>query len=222
MFNIFRRRKSDRATSGGTTPLDAVRFDVMGYEPQGEPEPGRVRVWHTSEGDGLGLFFFPSPPDLPMTARSVEEIRAFYEAVADGSPARVVEVGLTLAGSVPAVRTILKMLQQPSGMTYVASLTLPFRDFSYVLKVQCAEQAPTGLREAVLLDGFLDAGGDPEALQSGKHVPGWDPDSAAHDEDFSDHPVARARQVLRHLETTLTVSDTVRAAPAFPLPEPRG
>jgi hypothetical protein len=43
-------------------------------------------------------------------------------------------------------------------MTYVGSLTIPFLDFSFVIKVQCEEKGATGIREAVLLDRRLESG----------------------------------------------------------------
>src|SRR5262249_50068884 len=71
---LFKRRGGAAAAKPS---LDAAGFDAAGYELQGEPEPGRVRVWHTPEGDGLGLYFFPIPPDLPR-ASTVDDLAAFY------------------------------------------------------------------------------------------------------------------------------------------------
>jgi hypothetical protein len=59
MFGLFKRSSG----GGGKPSLDAVHFDTTGYAAQGEPQPGKVLVWHTPEGDGLGVYFFPVRPD---------------------------------------------------------------------------------------------------------------------------------------------------------------
>lgn len=74
MFRFFKRGSN----SGVKPSLDAVRFDTTGYAFQGEPRPEMLRVWHTPEGDGLGVYFFQVPPDLPAKAESVEELAANY------------------------------------------------------------------------------------------------------------------------------------------------
>ena len=206
---------------GGTKPsLDAVRFDTTGYEAQGEPQPGQVRVWHTPEGDGLGVYLFPEPPDLPANAASVEELASFYQRLTGESVGKLVEVSVVVAGGCAVIRTIMSVPQQPSGRTYVGSLTVPFQDFSFVIKCQCAESGPTGLKEAVLL-GRSRASGEPMQMEGGRlQIPGWNPDDAKHDAEFPDHPVARVRRVLDHVTDTLVLADHVRELPGFALPPP--
>ena len=93
MFGFFKRR-----SGGGATPsLDSVHFDTTGYAFQGEPRPGSLRFWHTPEGDELGLYFFPVPPDLPANAGSVEELAAFYRQMLGESGAKWVEVSVITA-----------------------------------------------------------------------------------------------------------------------------
>jgi hypothetical protein len=204
---------------GGKPSLDAVRFDATRYAAQGEPQPGRVRVWHTPEGDGLGLYFFPVPPDLPANAASVEELAVFYGRLLGDSGGKLVEATVVVAGGCPAVRLILSVPQQPSGRTYVGSLTVPFRDFSFVLKCQCAEGGPTGVKEALLFDRSR-AANEPMQVEGGRfHIPGWNPDDPKHDTAFPDHPVARVRRVLAHLVGTLVVAEEIRQLPGFAIPQ---
>ena len=54
-----------------------------------------------------------------------------------------------------AVWLIVKAPQKPHGMTYIGSLTFPFRNFSFVLKAVCVEHGTPGMREAVVLERFL-------------------------------------------------------------------
>jgi hypothetical protein len=198
--------------------LDAIRFDMAGYEYRGEAEPGELRVWYTPEGDGLGLFFFPIPPDLPADAGSMDELAAFYRRLPDDSDGRLVEVRVLEAGGCPAIRTVLSFPQRPSGRTYLGSLCVPFRDFSFVLKCQCAERGDTGLKAAVLLARSL-AGGEPMRSKGERsHLAGFDPDNPRHDDEFPHDPVARVRRVLDHLAGSLMVAAGVKRLPGFALP----
>ena len=86
------------------------------------------------------MYFFPVRPDLPANASSLDELAAFYARLHGDSGCKLVEVSVVVAGECSAVRTILSVPQQPSGRTYVGSLTVPFRDFSFVIKCQCGER----------------------------------------------------------------------------------
>lgn len=219
MFGLFKRGfRSD----GPKPSLEAVHFDTTGYVFTGELQPGALRVWHTPQGDGLGLYFYPLPPDLPVGAASVEELEAFYRgllAASDtNSGGKLVEIRVVVAGGCLAVRTIVSIAQQPSGRSYVGSLTVPFRAFSFVLKCQCAEGEPTGLKEALLLDRIWAAKERAEGDGARLSVPEWDPNSPTHDAEFPGHPVARVRRVLDHVEQSLVVADDIRQLPRFALP----
>ena len=216
MFGLFRRGSDG---NGAKPSLDDVRFDARGYTPQGEPHPGKVRVWHTPEGDGLGVYYFPVSPDLPSTASSVDDLAAFYVQLLGESGGKLVDVNVTIAGGCPAVCTILSVPQQPSGRTYVGSLTVPFRDFSFVIKCQCAEGGTTGLKEALLFDRSQ-AANVPMQIDVGQfHIPSWDPDAEKYDAEFPAHPVARARRVLAHVIGSLVVAAEVKKLPGFALPQ---
>src|ERR1041385_5119570 len=217
LFGLFRRDSSIR---GATPSLDAVRFDTTGFEFRGESQPGKVKVWHTPEGDGFGVYFFPVPPDLPANIASVDELAAFYIHRLADSGAKLVEARVLVAGGCKAARTILSIPQRPFGGTYLGSLTVPFRDFSFVLKCQCDEGGPTGLKEAELFERAR-AANEPMRIEGRRfHIPGWDPDDPKHDVEFPDHPIARARRLLDHVAGSLVVADEVRELPCFALPSP--
>lgn len=159
----FLRRGSEGA--GVKPSLDAVQFDTTGWTPQGEPKPGEVRIWRTSTADGVGLYLFALPPDLPANAASVDDLAAFFRALLGDAGGKLVEVDVLIAGGCPAVRTLVAVPQQPSGRTYVGTITVPFRDFSFAIKCQCAEREPTGSKEAVLVDRML-AGNRPVRIDA--------------------------------------------------------
>jgi hypothetical protein len=212
-------RPSDRSGDDATSPsLDSVCFDTDGYEFRGEPTPGKLRVWYTPEGDGIFLYLFRSPPDIPAGANSVYELAAFYCRLVSDGGGKLVEVQVVGASGCRAVRTIVSFPQQPSGRAYLGSLTVPFRDFSFVLKCQCSEGQPTGLKAALLLDRSRAAG---EAMRNAGdrfHVPNFDPDDPKHDEEFPHDPVARARRLLDRLARSLILAADVKRLTGFALP----
>src|SRR3954468_1664875 len=126
--------------------LDSITFDVSDFIPHG----GRAgaRFWLTSTGDGVGLYYVPTPPDdLEADLQSIDSVRAFYRDLAMESGAAIIEVDTPEIDGCLTIRQIIKVRQQPHGMTYLGSITLPFRDFSYVIKAQCEERGMTGARE---------------------------------------------------------------------------
>ena len=134
---------------GPVPSFDSVTFNTAGFELAGD-EDG-VRVWHTSDADPVGLYYFPIPPDIEADLDSIEELQDSFaaRAAATGQSAAI-EVDPVVVDDCPSIRTIVRVRQQPSGVAYVGSFTLPFRDFSFVGKAQCLEHGVTGIRETVL------------------------------------------------------------------------
>jgi hypothetical protein len=185
----------------------------------GEPESGEVRVYHTPAGDGVGIYFHQVRPDLPVRARSEDTLIAFYARLLKKTGGRLVEVRTVVVANCPAVRTVVSMQQPPSRRTYVVgSLTVPFRDFSFVVKCQCAEAGSwTGAKEAILFSRRLQVA-NPAELENPELISDFNPDDPSYDTEFPDHPVARARRVLDHIADSLTITQEVRELPGFALP----
>ncbi len=211
--------------------LDQVSIDTSSLVYGGEHDG--IRVWWTPAGDAVTLHHFPIPPDIPADPSDLAALRTCARSNCHAHGAVLVSLDTTPVDGCTAVRQIVKIAQQPSGMTYVGSLTLPFRDFSFVLKVQAEEHGLTGVRETAVLPEHLQAGTidlDPEA----EVIRGWtrDPyDPALHDGPypnlseaetydarFPEHPLSRVRPLLRALSEGVHVSDFVRNSPPYVYP----
>ena len=217
--------------------LDSVRFEDEGFSLEGDE--GNVRLWYAATGDPVLLYHFPLRPDIEADINSVEDLRAAYRKSLTASGAAMIEVDrLTLDGC-DAIRTIIKVPQQPTGMTYLGSITLPFRDFSYVIKVQCEERGVTGWREAEVLGELLGKGEvSLDVAGEGGQIPGWsrDPYDASieaplmrnraedekYDARFPEHPLSRLRRVLHHIQSTLRVAEGVKRQPGFEYADEHG
>jgi hypothetical protein len=215
--------------------LNSIEFDTSGFDFAGEHNG--ALIWYAPEGDGIGLFHFSMPPDIEVDLGAIDRVRGYYRTAAMSHGAAIVEVDVLQLAGCQIVRQIVKVPQKPTGMTYMGSMTLPFRDFSYVLKIQCLETGTTGVRDSSVLAEKMSAGEvsfDEETMK----LQGWmhDPydrtisyplssdggtcsynssDSAQYDEYFPAHPLSRLRRLLTHIQTTLTVDRDVCNAPKF-------
>jgi hypothetical protein len=195
--------------------LQSIAFDTTRYRAEGESAD--KRVWFTPDGDGVGLYFFNKPPDIPAGLPSAAALRQRYENALREGPMQMAEFELVTLDGVACIWMVLKTLQQPHGMTYLGSITIPFADFSFVLKMQCTERGVTGMREAVLVNKCL-AEGSITIAEDGKLTGDWNPDDARHDALFPDHPLSRLRREFVHLKQSLRVDEHTKREPLFPLP----
>jgi hypothetical protein len=207
LSDIFGRRPS--------ASLESVTFDASRYEIQGDRDG--ARIWFLPDGGGVGLYFFPRKPDLPAVA-SIEHLREFYVAQMHGG-LQFVECRVLPLDGVRSIWLIVKESNEPlRGFTYVGSLTIPFRDFSFVIKVQCHEQGFTGMREALLVDEAL--GNGTGRIEGERFIPiGWSFDDEIFDDKLPRHPLSRVRRELRHIASSLQIGLTVRGKAVFELPE---
>lgn len=210
-------------------PLDSITFNAAGFTLQGDK--ANVRVWHSPAGGGVGLYYFAVPPDILADLTSVDAVRAFYRSQILSAGLGMIEVDTLQVDDCVVIRTILKQPQQPTGMTYLGSLTIPFRDFSYVIKAQFQEYGITGFREAMVLDSLLQSGQMKLDSRNVNQIEGWaqDPydatietplarnlaDDEKYDAQFPDHPLSRVRSILNQIQASLRINNAVKNRPKF-------
>jgi hypothetical protein len=208
--------------------LDLVSFDTAGLRFKGEING--VRVWHTVDGDGLGLFYFPEPPDIPKEVKSLQDFRSFYREQVAKNGGAIISVDMPLIAGNKAAQVILKFNQKPSGMIYLGSITLPFKNFSFVVKMQFHESGVTGMRESVIMGELLKKKEISIELET-KSIKGWmqdayDPAIAAswdwnkseseeYDSRFPDHPLSRLRRMMSKIISTLRIEEAIKNEAKF-------
>jgi len=206
-----------------------IAFDETNFEFQGEQNSDLC--WLTPNGDGLTLFHFDVPPDIEADLHDIQGLRAFYRQIASGAGLGVLEIETGIVDGCITVRTLFKAAQGRTGRTYLGALTLPFRDFSYVFKIQSEEKGTTGVREAVVtswqmnrelsidlksrqLIGWLD---DPYDLNERGPMTRNISERPEYDARFPGHPLSHARWVLNHLQKTMTIDNSLKQKPKFSL-----
>ncbi|HEX5944306.1 MAG TPA: hypothetical protein VFY66_18635, partial [Anaerolineales bacterium] len=167
---------------------------------------------------------------------SLESVSAFYgNMIAEAKNITGISIDIMDLDDCKFVKMIIKVPQQPFGMTYIGSLTLPFSDFSFVVKMQCAERGSTGMRESLIVNELL-GNGEIKFDKSG-NFEGWEKPSVSvhsavwkinrseaveYDVRFPNHPLSILRRTLSQIEKSIKVSDDVKREPRFSYPKNGG
>ncbi len=204
--------------------IGPIQFDLDAWE-QVTGDDGEI-AFAREPGDVLTMHSFDRPPDIPCALNQLTELRDFYRDMLTEAGGGIVSLTTVNIGGIEAVEALFKFSQESSGMYYLASITIPFRDCSYVFKVQCPEYGITGMRDAAVVASLGDADFESEDWQkSWAHDP-YDPshqgavlrnqsDDEEWDATFPDHPVSRARRYLQEFRKTLVISPELKAAAPF-------
>ena len=212
--------------------LDLITFDTTNCEYLGV-EDG-IKMWETKQGDLLALYLFDKKPDISASLDDLVELREFYRNSVTKGGLAVIEIDTIKIDSVKVVKTIFKAPQQPKGMIYIASLTIPFQDFSYVVKLQAEERGITGIRDNAIFHKMIESGKviiKDEDDNDDIEVIGWmrDPYDSTfkaqimmnlseleeYDKLFPDHPLSRARTTFPTIIKTLKIDDSLKKFPVF-------
>ncbi|MFD7631468.1 hypothetical protein ACFV7Q_36590 [Streptomyces sp. NPDC059851] len=200
------------------TPTPITSMDLSGFT---EREPG---VWTDARGLVLSVHFFGLVPDLPAPLEASDRLRYGLASSVSAAGAGLIEAVVGRVDTLPAVRQLVKVpLQNRRGQAFLASWTVPRAGCSTVVKVQAAEGAFTGMREAVLL-----AEVGPERFFTphpyGPDIAGGLPyhvgDLEQWDARFPDHPLTLVRAALDRIVPTVTLHPSFKALPPFGHAEP--
>ena len=227
----FVRRKSEQPfrTRDTLTAMPTIE-DVQMTLPDWEEvhRDTNISQWQNEIGDGFSLNFFPMSPDIVAPLEDVDGVRSFYRSM-------IVPAGLGLVGceviefqGLPAVELIAKAPMDPTGFVFLGSISIPFKNCSYVLKYQAMEGSPTGLREAMVttlacpdpkVDGatcrMLDWFADPYDPTLEYEVMRSRADDEEWDSQFPDHPLSRLRRNLNELKVKATMAKSLHELPRF-------
>lgn len=188
-----------------------------------------IELWTNEHGDAASLNYFDLVPNLPaaLKANNIDILRNWYRQLLTTHGGGIVSVELVEQAGLKGLEVILKLPQKPFGMTYIASITFPFSDFSFVIKFTCPEIGTTGIRDSVIGDK-LSANRKEEEKSNFKW---WrkDPYSSKYDDIaiynlsdreeydslFPNHPLSRARSYLRKLKETISFDTALVDYPGF-------
>lgn len=205
--------------------INSILLDLEGeWELRGNTES--EKTWFNKFGDKLSLNFFLKKPDLPEEITDIHALRRMYREMITQANGGIVEVEKDYINSLLNIKTIFKFPQDPTGFAFLASYTIPRKNFSFVLKVQCHEHGVTGMRESIVLDQAIGEGLVDAESKKGWFFDPYDPDNKApilsnladreeYDERFPRHPLSRARNIMKVIKDKVKFSDEILNAPKF-------
>jgi hypothetical protein len=206
--------------------IEALRFPTFGWNLVQDGPP--MKQWFDpNQTQSLTVNFFDVPPDLP-TMRDIDELRQFFRTRIAAAGGGIIEVELATHAYGRYVKTIFKFPQQPTGMTYLGSLVFPFKEYSYVVKIQAMEVRTTGMRDTLICNQLLSAG-ELELTEDGFKNWARDPydatfeggslmnlsEAEAYDAQFEQHPLSQVRQTLHAIEAGLELDALLGEIAAF-------
>ena len=219
MLNFFKRKPKPPKLSDVSVSLPDWSF--VG-------QTDTVKQWQNSHGDTFSVNLFLMPPDIGAELKNPDEVRSFYRQMLVSSGIGMIACDVVSFLGTDAVILLAKAPIAPTGCGFLASITIPFRDFSFVLKCQGVEEGMTGIRESVVMEKSIR---DEVVKEEDGTIAGWaqdpyDPklkydvmrilaDDQKWDTEFPDHPLSRARSFLGDLASTTQISQTVLTSPKF-------
>lgn len=184
-------------------------------------------TWQDNDQDTITLSVAAALVDTKIA--NVEAVREYCRQVAEDHGAGLVEAGVILNQSGPALQMIYKNLDgQAFTFTGLQMIVLPTATLTW--SVVARERGTTGIREALVTDslfaqGRLTVEGYEESWACDPYEPRYKgvdrstlrymSDNASYDTQFPEHPLSKVRQVLRELSRE---SDLTKIVPNLPVP----
>lgn len=226
MFNFFKKKKPvEKPATTNSVNINSITIPTFGWNII-EKNDGEI-VWVNPEQSALiSIYFFNIPPDLP-TIKYVDALRDFHRSVAN-SGGGIIEVSTFNLKNFPSVKTIFKFPQPEKGMSYLASVTIPFENCSFVIKTQAVEVGTTGMRDSLILSKFFESGevtfGD-DGLKNWFEDP-YDPtfkegtpmnksEKEEYDIEFPEHPLTKVRSMINQAIEEVVFRDELKDLPLF-------
>ncbi len=217
MIRLFRRQKAT---------IDTISIPDLGWTV--DKQDKTIKQWVNPDRIAvLSLNFFDKAPDIP-SSKDIDILRDFYRKAILGQNGGLVYVAFVELEGQKAIKTLFKFPQPERGMSYLASLTVPFRSCSYVIKLQVPETGIMGTREAIVSEQLLRE----NKISSTKEDSNWSKDpyddtyrkgtlmnvaeSPLYDLEFHDHPLSLARLWLGQVEKGVVFDKKISQLTPFP------
>ncbi|NML36817.1 hypothetical protein HHL17_06375 [Chitinophaga sp. G-6-1-13] len=211
MFNFFRKKAA---------PIKAVSIPDLGWEKVRDTS-GIIHWVNPEQSISVSVNYFDLPPDLP-SAKDLSVIRQFFRSSVAQAGGGIIAVDLSHHQHIPLVSTLFKFPQQPNGITYIASVIIPFKECSYVLKVTAVEAGHTGMREAMVMDMLSKSGFDTDLLSADPYEPGFREgvvmnatEKPEYDTMFPSHHLSQARQLIARITQEMVLQPVIFQLPPF-------
>lgn len=216
MINFFNRYKSN---------IHSIEIPNFGWLKR--KEDSSIIQWINDEQTiALSLNYFDVKPDIP-SLRDIDLLRNFYRNKVVSANGGLIQVDYSNIQH-KSIKTIFKIPQESSAIVYLASLTIPFHNCSYVVKIQAQSTGMTGMRESIIADKLM-KNGEFDIGETG--LKNWvsDPydsdfklgtlmnksEDSKYDLDFENHPLSQARTLISLIEKEITFKPEIEKVKQF-------
>src|ERR1700719_3539080 len=115
MFSFFKKPEVN---------IHSITIPDLGWE-MAKNEPNIIQWYDPKNPNVLSINFFNIPPDIP-SIKDIDVLRNYFRTMASNANGGVLQVDLFQRRKVSFLKAIVKAPHPKSGISYMASLTLPF------------------------------------------------------------------------------------------------
>lgn len=205
----------------GSYKLKGLEYKDFDWDFSQEHSNEFTHVWFDKNSSAAIFFhYFGLEPDV-LTVKDVDKLRESIRESISESNGAIIKLEIGNIQNVVVVEQILKFPMEHQGMAYVGSIIIPYKNCSYVLKVQCPEVGTTGIRDSTIFSKMINEG--VITLEGGIIPKGWakDPydetitggvqmnlsEEEQYDKMFPEHPLSIVRNIMAQF-TNLVKLDT--------------
>jgi hypothetical protein len=191
-------------------------------------EDAAIKQWiNKEETMALSMNFFDNVTELP-SLNDPDGMRNYYRDQVVQANGGLIEVDLLAINDFVAIKTIFKVHDEDSRITYLTSLTIPFESYSYVIKIQAPELGVIGVRESLTADKLMKEG---VISASDKGYVGWQQDPYVadfkggtlmnlsereeYDKYFPKHSLSVSRKLMNQIEAELALNKGLKKLKEF-------
>lgn len=204
MFSLFKKDKIS---------IDLIEIPTFGFQQISSKRD--IKLWNDNNSRELSLHFFKKKPDLPFLDK--ENLITFFRNQVSTNNGAIIEIESFKINDFDIVKTILKFnignnelgLNQ---IVYLGSLIIPFKNYSFVIKINSFDEGVTGIRESIIFNDLLvEKDGDLFLVQESWSKDPYDSEFKSdflmntseleiYDEKFDEHPLTLIRNKLKMIE----------------------
>lgn len=208
--------------------INSLQLDNLGWSK--DQKSTQMISWYSPNSPALlSLNFFRQPPDIP-TLKDINQLRDFYRTQVANQSGGLIKVEPVQIQGTPSIETIFKIPDPSQMLYYIGSLTIPFKDYSYVIKIQAMETPQDQLRATFIMDKLLREGkihinqeeGYPQEWTSDPYDASFRAGSLMnlsenieYDMRFPKHPLTIVRSNLLKILNSITFEEILTRIPSF-------
>ena len=128
--------------------MDFISLPIEGWELKEDTKYNKFWI-NQSHGDVLRVDILSMPSDVVL--KDADALMKEYRTSIYEGKGAIVELERDHLDTKFAVRVLSKYKQEPSGLFFVGTYTIPLKESSIIVKTVCRERGATGIRESVIL-----------------------------------------------------------------------